>query len=117
MKNNYTANIRMEALENTCIVLTQKEYSRTASGKSWKTKPDTETTKRITAENYYNYCDSIPFFKRLGGSERAQFGYTYAGYLVTQITSISPDYTRKIVRQFLIVPDENTAKTIYKKEF
>ena len=37
MKNNrnrYTANLRMDSLEAACIVLVEKEYSRTASGKS-----------------------------------------------------------------------------------
>lgn len=113
-RNRYTANLNMNYLENACIVLMQKEYSRTTSGKSWKSKPDSEETRQITAENYYNYCDSIPFFKSLGGSERCTFGYTYAGYVPTEICSISPDRSRKVVRRFYIVNNIETARNTYK---
>lgn len=110
---NYTANLRMSEIANACIVLTEKEFSRTASGKGWKSKPDTVKQEIIPAEYYYNYCNSIPFFKRLGGSETVDFGYTCAGYVPTEIRSISPDYTRKIVRRFLIVDSADTARNIY----
>ena len=76
-RNRYTANLRMESLEAACIVVVEREYSRTTSGKSWKAKPDRSETRQITAQNYFNYCDSIPFFKNLGGSETCDFGYTY----------------------------------------
>ena len=33
-RNRYTANLRMESLEAACIVVVEREYSRTASGKS-----------------------------------------------------------------------------------
>lgn len=38
-RNRYTANLRMEALEAACIVVVEREYSRTASGKSWRRSP------------------------------------------------------------------------------
>ena len=73
-RNRYTANLRMESLEAACIVVVEKEFTRTASGKSWKAKPDKSETRQITAQNYFNYCDSIPFFKNLGGSETCEIG-------------------------------------------
>lgn len=115
--NRYTANIRMDALNNACIVLIQKEYSRTDSGKSWRSKPDETETRRISAENYYNYCDSIPFFKNLGGSETCDFGYTYAGYIPVEIRSIAPDYSKKVVRRFYITDNEQTAREVYHLSF
>lgn len=112
-ENRYTKNIRMDALASACIVLVEKHYDRTPSGKSWRTKPSTEETRQITAENYFNYCDAIPFFKRLGGSETCDFGYTYAGYLPAEIRSISPDRTKKVVRRFYIVDNAEIARNIY----
>lgn len=41
MKNNrnrYTANLRMDSLEAACIVMVEREHTRTASGKSWRGK-------------------------------------------------------------------------------
>lgn len=113
-ENRYTKNIRINELASACIVLVEKHFDRTSSGKSWRAKPSAEETQQITAENYFNYCDSIPFFKRLGGSETCDFGYTYAGYLVTEIRSISPDRTKKTVRRFYIVDNAETARNIYK---
>lgn len=117
MKNNrnkYTANLRMDSLQAACIVVVEREYSRTASGKSWKAKPDRSETRQITAQNYFNYCDSIPFFKNLGGSETCDFGYTYAGYIPVEIRSIAPDRSKKIVRRFYIVDSPETARNTYK---
>lgn len=115
--NKYTANIRFPEIERYTIILKESVYYRTSSGKSWKSKPETVKISKITGEKYYNYCDSIPFFRNLGGSERCDFGYTVAGYLVTEIRSINPDYSKKVVRHFYIVKDDETAKRIYKLEW
>lgn len=115
--NKYTKNIRMPELENCCIIMVKKEYRKTTSGKSWKRNPYSMETRKITAENYWNYCDSITFFRNLGGSETCDFGYTYAGYLVIEIRSTNPDRTRKIVRRFYIVDNEKTAHNIYHLEW
>ncbi len=112
-RNKYTANLPMKALESGFIVLVEKEYTRTTSGKSWKAKPDKNEIRQITAQHYFNYCDSIPFFKRLGGSETCEFGYTYAGYIPVEIRSIAPDHSKKIVRQFYIVESIDIARNIY----
>lgn len=116
--NRYTTNLRMSALENACIIMVKREFGRTSSGKCWKGKPVDETTEKVTAEQYYNYCNSIPFFKNLVkgtlGSETCDFGYTYAGYVPTEIRSVAPDRSKKIVRRFYIVDNEDTARNIYK---
>ena len=53
--HKYIANLSMLSLENACIVMVQKEFSRTVSGKSWRAKPDSNETAKITAQNYFNY--------------------------------------------------------------
>jgi hypothetical protein len=116
-KHEYVKNISIGTLENMCIIMVKETYSKTESGKSWKRKPDEIETKKVTAEFYYNSCDSIPFFKNIGGSEKAYFEYTMAGYLVTNIVSVSPDFTTKINRRFYIVSDEKTARDSYNLDF
>ena len=107
----------MSNLKTSCIIERKQEFSRTASGKSWKSKPDSEKTTKIPAEWYHNVFDGIPFFRGLGGSERVEYNYTYAGYLPTQLTSISPDQERKIVRRYWILDNEETARNIYHLEW
>lgn len=58
-----------------------------------------KTTENITAEYYMNIFDAVPFFRRLGGSERVTMSYTYQGYLPVEVSSISPDRKEKIVRR------------------
>jgi hypothetical protein len=83
------------------IILTQKEYTK---------NPNTKTTylfncqesREITEKEFFNMtnADTLKFFRRLGGSESAIFGYTCNGYKVTRLTSTSPDKQTKIVRTF-----------------
>lgn len=114
-----TRNIRMNMgyLKEACIVMKEQKFTRTPSGKSWKSKPDSEETKKIPADWYHNYFDAVPFFRNCGGSESVQMGYTYAGYLPVQLTSISPERDKKIVRRFYIVSDEETARNTYHLEW
>lgn len=59
------------------------------------------TSVEIVPGNYYlNTVASIPVFRGLGGSERVTMGYTCAGYIPVQVSSISPDRKEKIVRRF-----------------
>lgn len=53
-----------------------------------------------TREQYKNYVDASPFFRRLGGSEYAERAYTCAGYLINRITSRSPDRKEKRIARF-----------------
>ena len=80
--------------------LTTKKYGRTESGKSWKSNPTEIEITTINQETYDNIFNkkTQAFFKGVGGYERASKSYTSAGYIVTRLTSISPDKTTKIVR-------------------
>ena len=80
--------------------LTTKTFERTESGKSWKSNPTEIEITTIDQETYDNIFSkkTQAFFRRLGGYERASKSYTTAGYIVTSLTSISPDKTTKIVR-------------------
>jgi hypothetical protein len=59
-------------------------------------------TETITKENYDNITskETQRWFRRLGGSETAQKSYTCRGYLITKLTSVSPDRQNKSIYQF-----------------
>ena len=80
--------------------LTTKTYERTESGKNWKSNPTSIEITTIDQEKYDNIFskETQAFFRNLGGYERASKSYTNAGYIVTRLTSVSPDKTIKIVR-------------------
>ena len=61
-----------------------------------------EKTEQITKENYNNITskETQQWFRRLGGSETAQRSYTCRGYLITRLTSVSPDRQNKSIYQF-----------------
>ena len=80
--------------------LTTKTYERTESGKNWKTKASKVEITTIDQKTYNNIFskETQVFFRSLGGYERATKSYTTAGYIVTNLISISPDKTTKTVR-------------------
>ena len=80
--------------------LSTKTYERTESGKNWKSNPTETEITTIDQETYDNIFskETQAFFRNLGGYERASKSYTNAGYIVTRLTSVSPDKTIKIVR-------------------
>ena len=84
------------------ITATEKTYSRTESGLSWKSKPDKEIVRNYKKENYNNYITSIPFFNRFGGRSysRASWNYTKYGYIPVRVTTVSPDGEVKKVMCF-----------------
>ena len=61
-----------------------------------------EKTEQITKENYNNITskETQKWFRRLGGTETAQRSYTCRGYLITRLTSVSPDRQNKSIYQF-----------------
>ena len=83
------------------IILTQKEYVKNPNTKTTYFL-NHESTEEITSEQYNNITntDTLKYFRRIGGSESAIFGYTCNGYKVTRLTSTSPDKQTKIVRNF-----------------
>jgi hypothetical protein len=78
-------------------VTTTKYYK---VGSKWHEKTDEKTVETVPGNYYINMIDAIPFFRNLGGSERVQMGYTLAGYIPTQLSSISPDGKEKVLRKF-----------------
>lgn len=78
-------------------VTTTKYYK---VGGKWHEKTEEKTVETVPGNYYMNMIDAIPFFRNLGGSERVQMGYTLAGYIPTQLSSISPDGKEKILRKF-----------------
>lgn len=94
--------------ENYLIFCTIETYSRTASGKSWKSKPDSVENEIVPPQHYTNYITSIPFFNRFGdgASCRAAWSYNAPGYLPTRITAVSPfRITKKIAVFWFIKKD------------
>lgn len=84
------------------ITETKQEYSRTESGRGWKSKPETTETKTITEEQHKNAtsAETCRFFRRLGGSETVTRSYTPIGYVPVEVISCSPDRRRRIVRKY-----------------
>ena len=59
--------------------------------------------KTLTEDQYNNIVNAKSFFTSIGGYERHTKTYTYIGYIVTNIISISPDKKNRVVRHFDIV--------------
>ena len=59
--------------------------------------------KEITQEYYNNIVNAKNFMKNLGGYERHEKNYTYIGYIVTRINSISPDKKEKSIYEFTVI--------------
>lgn len=74
------------------IIKKEATYTRTASGKSWKKKPESVEEKTVDARFYNNYVQSIPFFNNWGDGAycRANWGYTYVGYIPVHVVTVSP---------------------------
>lgn len=79
-------------------------YSRTASGKGWKNKPDKVTRETVDAEFYNRFVRAIDFFDNFhefGGYCRAAYGYTFAGYIPVKVVTVSPQQEKKRVDTFI----------------
>ena len=92
----------LRGLENYKITLITKKYERTSSGKSWKKNPVETNEEVISPKKFELIISSIPVFRDLGGSERVTKGYTIAGYIPVELSSISPEKKTKIVRTFKV---------------
>lgn len=85
----------------TQIILTEKRLSKNPNTKTTYIL-DSEETKEIDRETFDRITNegTIKWFRRLGGTETAERGYTYEGYLITKLTSTSPDRQSKTIREF-----------------
>ena len=92
----------LRGLEQYKITLITKKYEKTSSGKSWKKNPVETNEEIISPKKFELIISSIPFFRDLGGSERVTKGYTVAGYIPVELSSISPERKTKIVRSFKV---------------
>ena len=92
----------VEELKQYKITLITKKYEKTSSGKSWKKNPVETDEEVISPKKFELIISSIPFFRNLGGSERVTKGYTIAGYIPVELSSISPSRETKIVRSFKV---------------
>lgn len=82
------------------ITHVKKIYDTTNNG-NFRKKPFEEYTERVTGEFYENFVKSCSFFNGfMGGSCRAFWSYTSAGYIPTKITTISPNRTQKHIDTF-----------------
>jgi hypothetical protein len=78
------------------ITLTEKRYTKNPNTKttyildSEKVIEVTEEQHRLTTND-----ETCKFFRRLGGSESKEYAYTFAGYKVVKLTSLSPTAKQK----------------------
>ena len=68
------------------------------NGSRWTV--ENTTTETIDSKYYFNCLESIPFFKALGGKEKAIKSYTKFGYIPVRLISTSPDGTERTIREF-----------------
>lgn len=83
------------------ITLTETRLSKNPNTKTTYIV-DSKETKKLTMEQHRltTNNNTIKWFRGLGGTETVQRGYTCLGYLVTKLTSISPDKQTKVVREY-----------------
>ena len=96
---------KFSAPSNYLALIEIETYSRTASGKSWKSKPDSIEHHVFRPEQYTNYITAVPVFNNWGNgaSCRCSWSYTFAGYLPTSCTTVSPYRETKKVASFRFV--------------
>lgn len=85
--------------KNYGMVMVKTEFKKV--GNKWVEVNKEE--KEITQENYNNIVNAKDFMKNLGGYERHEKNYTYIGYIVTRINSISPDKKDKSLYEFTVI--------------
>ena len=73
--------------EKFSMVMVKTEFKKV--GSKWVEVNKEE--KEITEECYNNIVNAKNFMKNLGGYEKHEKNYTYIGYIVTRINSISQD--------------------------
>lgn len=98
------------------LTIVTETYSRTDSGKGWRSRPDETETETLpwdrrdangeqhgkTRHRNITAPDTLKWFRRIGGSEYAVRSYTPVGYIVTRLVSTNPSRTVRKVRKFRI---------------
>ena len=86
---------------NTIITLTETRLIKNPNTKTTYIVESKEV-KEVT-ERQHNLCtnnDTVKWFRRIGGKETVERGYTCAGYNVVKLVSTSPDRQTKVVREY-----------------
>ena len=93
--------------DNYLILVRLEHYEKTASGKTWKSKPETTEHNIFTSDQYTNFVTAGAWFNRFfrtdfyGNKTKAhctiEKSYTAAGYLPTYSVNVNPDATKKTV--------------------
>ena len=86
--------------EKFCGLVVKRYELKEGTKNAWK-ETETEQERSITEQEYNNIVDASPFFRRLGGSEYQEKGYTSKGYNTVKIISKSPNRTQKTIRWFI----------------
>ena len=68
------------------------------NGSRWTV--ENTTTETIGSEYYFNCLESIPFFKALGGKEKAIKSCTKYGNIPVRLISTSPDGMNRTIKEF-----------------
>ena len=94
-----------EKADPSFCLMTERSFSRTVSGKSWRGQADKITTESLTKTQYTNITgtETQKQFRRLGGNESATYGYIKEGYLIIRLISCNPTRTIRVVRTFKAV--------------
>ena len=74
------------------------ETRYTKRGSRWIITEEKPLTN-ISAEQYCNIFDAVPFFRRLGGWEKVDTKYTRFGKIPFRVYSISPDRKTRVIRE------------------
>lgn len=101
MKANYKFTLKnyptvSAVFENKNIICTTTREMK--NGSRWTV--ENTTTETIDGEYYVNCLESIPFFKALGGKEKAIKSYTKFGCIPIRLISTSPDGIERTIREF-----------------
>ena len=83
------------------ITETKTEYIKNPDTKTTYIQVESEVSEVNEKQYFLTVNDNtIKYFRRLGGKETVQRGYTCAGYKVVKLVSTSPDKETKIVREY-----------------
>lgn len=85
----------------TIITLTETRMTKNPNTKTTYIV-ESEDVRECTKKEHHNCTNeqTVKWFRRLGGSETVQRSYTCAGYVVTKLTSTSPDKQTKVIRKY-----------------
>jgi len=86
---------------NTIITLTETRLTKNPNTKTTYIVESKEVSEVTEKQHRLTTCeDTVKWFRRCGGSETVERSYTSAGYLVTKLTSTSPDKQTKVIREY-----------------